>query len=844
MTSHLPPISSNRQPITDEKDPPNQRREDYSRETPVGRRRSRSEQDRFKPRAILPRLDRMTVNDAASDSSLIELAHDTTSDDEDRMEEGTELMESARPLQLLDFTPDSLNFVGKRVQSRARDKYIQIGRQYNLSFKMVRSESRLIKTILYSCGFTQVSARNPNFNILWTSTHLKSHCLRSLKSWQRVNHFPRSGELTRKDRLYENIARSKAIFGASSGGPFSFIPEFYVTPRDMDRLTRAMEDRRSRSSGHDASFIVKPVAGSRGKGIFLARKPDEIPLASPLLVSRYISAPLTVNDHKFDLRVYVAVTSFYPLMAYVYTEGLTRLASEKYNRNAKEDDEFVHLTNYSVNKNSKNFVRNETLDAEDYGHKWTLGALLRHLEERGIDEKLLMLRIEDVVTKSLLAVQSTVSAACRTTVMHPSVCFELFGFDILVDEQLKPWLLEVNLSPSLTCDAPLDSLVKTKLICDLFNLTGVQLISKKTINAINGLVKGGEREDTDWKDQSSSGISSSTSVSSAHRKRILTRRVDAKSAASSSPLKKKTKNVKIFAKKAESELERRGDFTRIFPRENSMEIYGPLMEDIGSERWDTRLSEHLFGKSTVADDHTVARLHNELIDTKRYPSFSDLSPEVAALLQSSYVAAGEYAEKLTKEGLGVYVSNALPSVRSSARARTRSCVEWYESRMNEQRGADAEITDGKVQVQDGKENALPFLASSSSPSSSFAPPARLLPLSLADDVALEHTVEQMTSEDVDALVSRYTELLLLEGLRNVVDGRVHSGARKQNQYSDPNGALQLLGFASDRGAVNDEVIKSKVHYLLWKKQSYAVRERSHAFDRLSLRECEKLLEAV
>ncbi|KAF8381383.1 ttll-5 [Pristionchus pacificus] len=820
----------------------------------VEKRRPR-EQDRFKRGGgLLPRLERMTVDDDASDSSRVDPALDATSSDEE-MDEGAEMMETARPLQLLDFTPDSLNFVGKRVQSRARDKYIQIGRQYNLSFKMVRSESKLIKTILYSTGFTQVSARNPNFNILWT---------------QRVNHFPRTGELTRKDRLYENIARSKALFGATPGGPFSFIPEFFVTPRDMDRLTRAMEDRRSRSSGHDASFIVKPVAGSRGKGIFLAKKPDEIPLASPLLVSRYISAPLTVNDHKFDLRVYVAVTSFYPLIAYVYTEGLTRLASEKYSRHAKEDDEYVHLTNYSVNKNSKNFVRNETLDQEDVGHKWTLGALLRRLEEKGIDERLLMLRIEDLVTKSLLSVQSTVSAACRSTVMHPSVCFELFGFDVLVDEQLKPWLLEVNLSPSLTCDAPLDSLVKTKLICDLFNLTGVQLISKKTINIINGLAKGGGGGEGDasgdWKDGSSSGVSSGTSSLLSNSgggggggrnrriltrakigeraKRILTKRVDTRL---STPVKRKQKSVKAYVRKAETELARRGDFTRIFPRERSMEIYGPLMENVGSERWDARLYDQLFpegtvaGKEgTVADVDTVARLHNELIDTKRYPSFSSLSPDVASLLRPSYEAAGEYAEKLTKEGRGVYCNNALPSVRASARARTRSCVEWYESRMNEQRDpATVEITDGKVQVLDGKENALPSLISSSP---SHFPPSTL-PSSFNDEDALEKTVEKMTSEDVDALVSRYTELLLLEGLRKVVDGRVHSGARRPNQI-EPNGALQLLGFASDKGAVNEEVMKSKVHYLLWKRQSYAARERSSAFDRLNLRECEKLLEVV
>lgn len=53
---------------------------------------------------------------------------------------------------------------------------------------------------------------------------------------------------------------------------------------------------------------------------------------------------------------------------------------------------------------------------------------------------------------------------------------ELFGFDILIDDTLKPWLLEVNLTPSLGCDSPLDVRVKSALIADLLTLVGIPAV--------------------------------------------------------------------------------------------------------------------------------------------------------------------------------------------------------------------------------------------------------------------------------------------------------------------------------------------------------------------------------
>ena len=75
---------------------------------------------------------------------------------------------------------------------------------------------------------------------------------------------------------------------------------------------------------------------------------------------------------------------------------------------------------------------------------------------------------------------------------HPSNCFELLGFDVLLDQDLKPWLLEVNLSPSMNTDSPLDIKIKSQLITDLFNLVGIQEPSNVSDDYIGrGLLKQG-----------------------------------------------------------------------------------------------------------------------------------------------------------------------------------------------------------------------------------------------------------------------------------------------------------------------------------------------------------------
>ena len=89
---------------------------------------------------------------------------------------------------------------------------------------------------------------------------------------------------------------------------------------------------------------------------------SEVPIDEACIVSKYIANPLLINGLKFDMRVYVLVTSFDPWRIYVYHEGLARFATEPYSAQSSKQNKFAHLTNYSINKKNDNFIQNLNAD--------------------------------------------------------------------------------------------------------------------------------------------------------------------------------------------------------------------------------------------------------------------------------------------------------------------------------------------------------------------------------------------------------------------------------------------------------------------------------------------------
>lgn len=325
------------------------------------------------------------------------------------------------------------------------------------------STAAILRETFLANGLSQTDGQE--HCIQWSGPGMSDSAYMGLHEHQRVNHFPGSTELTRKDRMAVHLSGMAEAFGSDC---FDFIPETYVLPSQVGEFLETYEKKPG------SLWIVKPNNACCGRGVFLLRDISDLPLSELSVVSRYVEDPLLIQGLKFDLRIYVVVTQYDPLRAYVYREGLARFASAPYSTDVEHlQDAYRHLTNYSVNKKSPMFMENKEVNADNVGHKWSLSALNKHLKYMGVDAKLMWSRIMDLVVKTLFAVEPHIGSRAREATVHNGVCFELYGFDVLVDSQLKPWILEVNLSPSMQADSPLDWQVKSALLSDTFNLVGV-----------------------------------------------------------------------------------------------------------------------------------------------------------------------------------------------------------------------------------------------------------------------------------------------------------------------------------------------------------------------------------
>mmetsp|Transcript_38671 Transcript_38671/g.95657 ORF Transcript_38671/g.95657 Transcript_38671/m.95657 type:complete len:363 (-) Transcript_38671:104-1192(-) len=294
-----------------------------------------------------------------------------------------------------------------------------------------------------------------------------------------INHFRNHYELTRKDLLIKNLKRMQRSLirdeRTAEADMFDFFPLTFVLPADYGLFVEEFKQQQG------AIWIMKPIGKAQGKGIFLFNKLSQIsnwkkdskwrpntdralegepqtPQAEAYVVQKYLEDPLLIGGKKFDMRIYVLVTNYQPLTVYLYRSGFARFSSSRYliNKNTLADT-YIHLTNAAIQKTAPGYEK-------DLGCKWPLHSLKLHMISLyGMDEtEEVFLGIQNMIINSLLAVQKVI--------INDKHCFEVYGYDVMVDDALKPWLIEVNASPSISADTQADYELKYGLLDDVYTV--------------------------------------------------------------------------------------------------------------------------------------------------------------------------------------------------------------------------------------------------------------------------------------------------------------------------------------------------------------------------------------
>lgn len=177
------------------------------------------------------------------------------------------------------------------------------------------------------------------------------------------------------------------------------------------------------------------------------------------MIQKYIERPLLINERKFDIRVWSLLTQNLDL--YVFKEGYLRMSSENYDvKNI--DNAFIHLTNNAVQQYSKNYGQFESgnqLSFSDFQHYLDRNKL--RCSVRGD----IIPRIYQYITLSMAAVRNKINKNDR------KFCFELFGFDFIIDEQFTVWLIEVNTNPCIEESSSLLKQYIPRMLDDALKLT-------------------------------------------------------------------------------------------------------------------------------------------------------------------------------------------------------------------------------------------------------------------------------------------------------------------------------------------------------------------------------------
>ena len=320
----------------------------------------------------------------------------------------------------------------------------------------------------YSLGYHMISD-SPSYTSLINKKVFASASIRM------HNRLEFNCNLSDKKYLYMNM---KKYYHAIGENVFDYLPlTFQIEKSEDDNsfldFVKTFENFKARKMLN--LWILKPGENcNRGNGICVCNSLEQIKAElknnpfpktgeHTFIIQKYIEKPFLVNRRKFDIRLYCLVTSINGfIQAYYYQDGYIRTSCKEYNPKIL-DNKYIHLTNDAVQKKSEDYGKYE------YANKMSYQEFQRYLDNHR--PKVYLNFFEDIIPKMKKMVKDTILAVHRKLDFRKRAhCFEIYGYDFLLDDHLKPWLIEVNTNPCLELSSGLLATIIPAMVENAFRI--------------------------------------------------------------------------------------------------------------------------------------------------------------------------------------------------------------------------------------------------------------------------------------------------------------------------------------------------------------------------------------
>jgi len=181
-----------------------------------------------------------------------------------------------------------------------------------------------------------------------------------------------------------------------------------------------------------------------------------------IVVQKYIENPLLIDGRKFDIRAYMIVVCMKPYLV-LYQPGYVRMSLNAYTTENFAKDKITHLTNNSVQKNHpdyKNLKEKSIISIDSLVENIITMGKIQSKEEYSVK-----------VDKKIQEIMRLIFTVIRDKLDRKFGCFELFGFDFLLDDNLNPYLIEINTNPALYTDTQVQKDLLPKLVEDIVKMS-------------------------------------------------------------------------------------------------------------------------------------------------------------------------------------------------------------------------------------------------------------------------------------------------------------------------------------------------------------------------------------